>query len=77
MARRRACARQARGHAYAPLVGEANVKNEQFLELFRKNKKDVAVAKELTGLENLWSTKAKGNYDRARELATQASALLK
>jgi hypothetical protein len=53
------------------------VKDPAFLELFRKNKKDVAVAKELTGLENLWSTKAKGNYDRARELATQAAALLK
>jgi ABC-type Fe3+ transport system substrate-binding protein len=69
--------KQARSFAYSSLVPEAMVKDPAFLELFRKNKKDVAVAKELTGLENLWSTKAKGNYDRARELATQAAALLK
>lgn len=69
--------KQARSFAYSSLVPEAMVKDQAFLELFRKNKKDVAVAKELTGLENLWSTKAKSNYDRARELASQASALLK
>lgn len=69
--------KQARSFAYSSLVPEAMVKDPAFLELFRKNKKDVAVAKELTGLENLWSTKAKSNYDRARELANQAAALLK
>jgi ABC-type Fe3+ transport system substrate-binding protein len=69
--------KQARSFAYSSLVPEAMVKDTAFLELFRKNKKDVAVAKELTGLENLWASKAKSNYDRARELATQASALLK
>jgi phosphoglycerate transport regulatory protein PgtC len=69
--------RQARSHAYAPLVGEANVKNEQFLELFRKNRRDVAVSKELTGLEEMWGSKSRANYERARTLADQAIALLK
>ena len=69
--------RQARSHAYSPLVGEANVKNEQFLELFRKNRRDVAVSKELTGLEEMWGSKSRANYERARALADQAIALLK
>jgi hypothetical protein len=69
--------RQARGHAYSPLVGESNVKNEQFLELFRKNRRDVAVSKELTGLEEMWGSKSRANYERARALADQAIALLK
>ncbi len=69
--------KQARSFAYASLVPESMVRDEAFLELFRKNKKEVAVAKELTGLENLWSSKAKTNYDRARDLANQANALLK
>jgi phosphoglycerate transport regulatory protein PgtC len=66
---------QARELAYAPLVGEANMKDKQFLELFRKNKQDVAVAKQLTGLEEMWSTKAKANYARAELLAQEAAAL--
>lgn len=66
---------QARNLAYAPLVGEANMKDPQFLELFRKNKQDVAVAKQLTGLEELWNSKAKANYARAEDLAKEAAAL--
>lgn len=69
--------KQARSYAYSPLVSDTMIKDQAFLELFRKNKKDVAVAKQLTGLEDLWSTKSKSNYDKARELATQASALIK
>lgn len=69
--------RQARDVAYAPLVGEANVKNEEFLELFRKNRRDVAVSKQLTGLEQLWATKARDNYERARALAEQAKGMAK
>jgi hypothetical protein len=67
--------KQARSHAYSSLVPASMVGDEAFLALFRKNKKDVAVAKELTGLENLWASKAKANYDRARALADQAAAL--
>lgn len=69
--------RQARDVAYAPLVGEANVKNEEFLELFRKNRRDVAVSKQLTGLEQLWAAKARDNYERARALADQAKGMAK
>ncbi len=69
--------KQARSFAYSPLVSESMIKDQQFLELFRKSKKDVAVAKQLTGLEDLWNTKAKSNYDKARELANQAAALIK
>ncbi|RYF35447.1 MAG: extracellular solute-binding protein [Comamonadaceae bacterium] len=69
--------KQARGFAYAPLVGQDNVKDEQFLELFRKNRRDVAVSKQLTGQEELWASKAKTNYAKATELANQAAALVK
>lgn len=69
--------KQARGFAYSPLVGQDNVKDEQFLELFRKNRRDVAVSKQLTGQEELWASKAKTNYAKAAELANQAAALVK
>lgn len=69
--------KQARSYAYSPLVSEAMIKDEKFLELFRQNKKEVAVAKQLTGLEDLWNTKAKANYEKAADLAKQASALIK
>ncbi|EJE50769.1 ABC-type Fe3+ transport system, periplasmic component [Acidovorax sp. CF316] len=68
---------QARSLAYTSLVGESNVKNEEFLALFRKNRRDVEVSKQLTGLEQLWATKARENYERARGLAQQAQGLAK
>ncbi len=36
--------KQARSFAYSPLVSESMIKDEKFLELFRANKKEVAVA---------------------------------
>ncbi len=69
--------KQARSFAYSPLVSDSMIKDEQFLELFRRSKKEVEVAKQLTGLEDLWSTKAKANYAKAGELAGQAAALIK
>jgi len=68
---------QARSLAYTALVGESNVKNEEFLALFRKNRRDVEVSKQLTGLEQLWATKARENYERARGLAQQAQGMAK
>ncbi len=68
---------QARSLAYTPLVGAENVKNPEFLELFRKSRRDVAVSKELTGMEQMWSEKARANYERARQLADEARALAK
>jgi phosphoglycerate transport regulatory protein PgtC len=69
--------KQARSFAFSPIVSDAMINDKNFLELFKKNKKDVAVAKQLTGLEDSWSSKAKANYERARDLANQASALIK
>jgi phosphoglycerate transport regulatory protein PgtC len=69
--------KQARAFAFTSLVDEKNMKDTSFQELFRKNKKDVAVAKQLSGLEELWNSKAKSNYARAEELARQASGLIK
>lgn len=68
---------QARSVAYSPLVGEANVKNEEFLDLFRKNRREVAVSKQLTGLEQVWADKARSNYERALQLANEARSLAK
>ncbi len=68
---------QAKSLAYTPLVGEANVRDEQFLDLFRKSRRDVAVAKELTGLEQLWADKAKANYAKALQLANEAKSTAK
>ena len=56
-------------------MGADNVKNPEFLELFRKSRRDVAVAKELTGMEQLWSEKARANYVRAKQLADEARGL--
>ena len=56
---------------------DSMIKDEAFLALFRANKKDVAVAKQLTGQEDLWNSRAKANYEKAGELAKQAAALIK
>ena len=69
--------KQARALAYTPLVGAENVKNEQFLELFRRSRRDVEVSKQLSGQEQLWANKARENYARAQQLATEARGLAK
>ena len=69
--------KQARSYAFSPLVSDSMIKDKEFLALFLANRKDVAVAKQLTGLEDLWSSKARTNYARARDLANQAAALIK
>ena len=53
------------------------IKDTTFLKLFQQNKKEVAVSKQLTGLEDLWSTKSKANFEKAAQLAEQASSLIK
>jgi phosphoglycerate transport regulatory protein PgtC len=69
--------KQAKSFAYSSLVDERTMKDPAFQELFRKNKKEVAVSKQLTGLEESWNSKAKANYARAEDLARQAIALTK
>ncbi|MGC4003690.1 MAG: extracellular solute-binding protein [Pirellulales bacterium] len=67
--------KEARGFAYSPLVGPDTVKNAEFLELFRKNRREVEVSKQVTGQEELWAAKARSNYARARQLAEEAASL--
>ncbi|MCB1997962.1 extracellular solute-binding protein [Ottowia sp.] len=76
-ARGRELVQQARALAYSPLVSAENVKNEEFLELFRKSRRDVAVSKQISGIEQLWADKARQNYARAEQLATEALAQAK
>ncbi len=69
--------KQARSLAYTPLVSEKNIMTHGFTQLFRKNKKDAEVAQKMTGLEELWNSKAMSNYLKARQLAEQAATLAK
>jgi len=70
-----ALVRQARDLAYAPIVNESLVKDPRFLETFTRNKRDAAVNKEVTGLEDSWNNKAKSNYEKAGDLATKAASM--
>ena len=67
--------RQARTLAFQPVVGESEARDHNFLELFTKSKKDAAVSKQVTSLEDSWNTKARANYEKARQLAEQAATL--
>lgn len=69
--------KDAREAAYTPVVDTAKVGDQAFLAMFAANKKDAAVNKGVTALENHWNTSAKQNYERARSLAEQALAALK
>ena len=71
----KALVKQARDLAFAPIVNESLVKDPKFLETFTRNKRDAAVNKQVTGLEDSWNTKARSNYERARELAGKAAAM--
>ncbi|MCU0769376.1 MAG: ABC transporter substrate-binding protein, partial [Burkholderiaceae bacterium] len=69
--------RQARDLAFTPIVSASLASQPEFLKLFASNKKEVAVSKQITGLEESWNRKARENYARAAELAQQAAALIK
>ena len=49
--------------------------DKNFLALFTANKKDAAVNKQVTGLEDNWNAKARDHYGRAKALADQAAGL--
>ena len=66
--------KQARELAFSPVVGGGMAGNKDFLALFSANKKDAAVNKQVTGLEDSWNRHAQDNYQRARQLAEQALA---
>lgn len=73
--------KQARTLAYSPQVDVQLVEQPAFLELFSKTlaKKGTGDAnnRQVSALEEQWSSKAKANYLKAAELAQQASASLK
>lgn len=69
--------KDARAAAYTPVVDAARVADKEFLALFAANKKDAAVNKRVTALEDHWNTSARQNYERARSLAEQALALVR
>jgi ABC-type glycerol-3-phosphate transport system substrate-binding protein len=69
--------RQARELAFTPVVSAQIADQADFQKLFASNKKEVAVAKKITGLEEIWNSKARANYEKAAELARQAAALAK
>jgi hypothetical protein len=72
-----ALVKQARDLAYAPAVGAKLAGDKDFLALFTANKKDAAVNKQVTGLEDRWNAHARDNYTRAKALAEQASGMLR
>ena len=54
-----------------------NLAASRGFEAAKESRRDVAVAKELTGMEQIWATKAKANYDKAQQLANEAKGLAK
>lgn len=69
--------KQARELAYSPVISAQIADQKDFQKLFASNKKEVAVAKQITGLESSWNAKARDHYERAAALARQAAALVK
>ena len=67
--------KQARDAAYTPVVSQTMAGNKEFLALFTANKKEAAVNKQITGLEDRWNSGARDNYGRAKALAEQAIGL--
>ena len=70
-----ALVKQARDAAFAPVVSSSMAGNKDFLALFTANKKEAAVNKQITGLEDRWNSSARDNYSRAKTLAEQALGL--
>jgi len=68
---------EARELAFSPIVSEEKSKDKEFLALFSQTKRDALKTKQLTGLEEYWSSTARKNYARAAELANQAVAMAK
>lgn len=68
---------EARELAFSPIVSEQKSKDKEFLALFSQTKRDALKTKQLTGLEEYWSSTARKNYIKAAELANQAAAMVK
>ena len=66
--------KDARAAAFTPVVDAGKAADKEFLKVFAASKKDAAVNKRVTALEDHWNTEARANYERARTLAEQALA---
>ncbi len=66
--------KQAQDLAFTPVVGSHMAGDKGFLLLFTSNKKEAAINKQVTGLEDRWNSTARNNYERARTLAEEALA---
>jgi phosphoglycerate transport regulatory protein PgtC len=73
-ARAAALLKEAREAAFSPVVDAAKVTDKEFLAVFAASKKDAAVNKRVTALEDHWNRSARQNYERAKALAEQALA---
>jgi hypothetical protein len=69
--------KEARALAYSPIVSTSLASQRDFLKLFASNKKEVAVSKQITGLEESWNRKARENYARSADLAGEAATLIR
>jgi ABC-type glycerol-3-phosphate transport system substrate-binding protein len=69
--------RQARDLAYAPVISAQIADQKDFQMLFASIKREVTVARQITGLEETWNSKAKANYEKAADAARQAAALVR
>jgi hypothetical protein len=69
--------KQARDLAFTPVISAHIADQKEFQKLFASNKKEVAVSKQITGLESTWNSKARENYARAAEFAQKAAAMIK
>ncbi len=67
--------RQARELAFTPAVSAQIADQADFQKLFASNKKEVAVAKRITGLEESWNSKARASYEKSADRARQAASL--
>jgi ABC-type Fe3+ transport system substrate-binding protein len=68
---------EARELVFTPIVSEQKAQDKDFLALFSQTKRDALKTKQLTGLEEYWSSTARKNYVKAAELANQAATLVK
>ncbi len=75
--RHRSCWPKLATLAFSPIVSEEKSKDKEFVALFRETKRSAEKTKQITGLEEYWSSTARKNYVRAAELANQAASMAK
>ena len=66
--------KEAKEAAFSSVLNMQKADYKDFLALFSANKKEASINKQVTALEDYWSSSAKANYARAVNLADQALA---